>query len=1221
MPARRTVAASITLAALTTGLTVVAPAASAADPLVVNGGFESVAAGVPEGWGVWKPAGDGQVLVSDEAAEGSRSVELRTDSADDRVAITQKAKLPSADGGWIKVSAQVRAKDLKGGRASVRVQFKTATGTSAGSIRYVGVATGTTTWQRVEAYVEVPAGTAQLSVEPMADGAVGSYFLDDLRIDWAGDLAPVGGWTRIPLAGTPDLALDEQTRHAGKPTLRIDAKAGQQGRFRRDFPVTARQVYRSEVWAKLAGITCKQSVFEVAYTPLSGGKPVLGPDKKEIRYAYKTLDQELTDFTLLSHNVPIPDGADTLRVELTYAGPGTVWTDSSYAPELRPSDIGGKFPSSRVAHPLKNPQNMMGKADWDAIANESADVKREKLGALATADEATYLAEARKASAARTGLDQHPDFENHLRRLAELGGEQEKRRAVLGLTAFAEGYDKVPYLHAAWSKNTIPYNAVRAYDLVHDSPDWTPESRAAVEKWLRATVVNFVNLADHRIVGQHNIEVYGFRYAFGVASVLGDPDLVRHVLPMADRMFSGEQFFADGNWEEGSVSYHDQVAVFGRGAFQLLADNFTDPDGYEDTTYGLKLDHTDLVPGRYPIFTKTDRPGQELRYPDGAPITLNDTHFLPADQAVADDPIRPEYLRNIEQYHYGYFGLTAGNTKDATHAGLMFPQYSEGLPYKAGHGHGSHLGLNLWGSGMEVLPDQGYPVKPDNNRYWHMDTPAHNTPWIWSRSATPQECADALPTRASLLAYDDGARGGKQVQLVEASEPGPASDKAEVKRRLLAVIQVPGGRPYTVDLSRLKGGDAHQWFLRASEDENNTLDTALPLKDGGATVKDYYAASGHDEGLAEDRDLMKDPKIGDGAKDLSFTWTGDRTGTGVRAFVNGNEGDEVIFSKTPTLRRTANEIPKKNDFPGWHFQRRSLVTPDDTTTYGAVYDTWRKGQKPQLTSSAFETGYQGDAMTTVVRTETDRYRDTVYVSDDTTVRDVDGMKLAGRFVLVRTDKRTGAVVSSYVYGNGQVKAGAYVVVQKDAEATLPVTGTSSAYAGTPAAAATDAPNELKTGGDTPPPAWAKGLWATTRLGDGRGYGLRVDGVEPGALGVHDWVPFQVKDGAAETTFENRGERIEGPVTATVRRPDSSTLGPDTLTASVRDAVADRRITGRITERTLLDQLAGLRRDWDRPLLRNARIAALAVQIRLASGVTIDRKYADQLLAALKSATA
>ncbi|MFC4118919.1 heparinase II/III domain-containing protein [Nonomuraea zeae] len=1179
----RSIHAALALALLTPAV---------ADPLALaNGGFETWAAGLPASWAAWKPKGDGTITASADAAEGTSAAELRTDSADDRVAITQKVALPDSGGGLVHLRAKVRSAGLSGGRTSIRVQPLTASGVSNGLL-YFAQTTGTTGWHDVDGYLEVPAGTAAVSLQPMIDSGVGTFAVDALSIEWAGPVPSGDGWQFVPMSGTPTSAEENGT-------LTIGGSAGASGQYRRTFPVKERTVYASRLRVKLDAIACQSSRLEIAYTPMKAGQPIPG-----VRYAYTDIDQQ-RDFVPVAHNVTMPTGADAVRVEVSFTGPGTAWVEPADPAEL-PSDVGGKYPSSRVGHPLKNPQNMMGGADWDAVAGESDEVKRDKLGALATMAEADYVAAARTASASRTGLDIHPEFETHLRRLAELG---ERRRAVLGLAELARGYDSVPYTHPSWSKNTIPFQAVRAYDLVYDAPDWTRESRALVESWLRRTVVSFVNLAD-KPTGMHNIEVYGFRYAFAVASILGDPDLVRYVLPMADRMFSGRQFFADGTWEEATTSYHDQVMVFARGAFTLLADNYADPAGY---TGEMELDHTDLVPARYPIFAKAANMGDTLRFPDGVPVTINDTHFPKADDMVATDPITS--LKNIELYGYGHYALTAGDTQDALQAHLTLPPTSEGLPYKAGHGHGDHLGLILWGSGMEVLPDQGYPHQVPNYRYWHMDTPAHNAPWIWSRvNANGYACQDALGTGAAVLAYDDGATSGKGVQLIEASEPGPAQDGAEVKRRLLAVIQSPDGR-YVVDVSRLKGGDAHQWFLRASEDEDVTLDTTLPLQDKGGTVKSYYDSIGKTEGLPEDRDLMRDPRVGSGAGDLSFTWTGARTGTAVRAFVNGSPGDEVIFSKVPTLRRTANDAAKKDAYPNWHFQRRRLVTPSDTTTYAAVYETMRTGQQGKLSSVTFDEAFGGDPMTSVTRLETPRYRDIVYVSDSTQERVVDGITMAGRFVLARVDKATGAVVSGYVNGAGHLYGGAYRLTGE--ERTLTVTGTRSAWTGAPATPSSGTPNALTVDGTLP--GWAKGLWATTALGDGRGWAMRVEQVAPGSAGVQDWVPFEVGQGGATTSFFPRGTQVPGAVTATVRRPAWAALSPATLTDAVTAAGAAGKISGAGVQAGLVARLQVLGKVWDRAQARRGVLTGLTAEVTALAGRKIDRAFAADLLSAFKAA--
>ncbi|MGW8951842.1 hypothetical protein [Streptomyces sp. NPDC055709] len=153
-----------------------------AESLLPNGGFEHVtAAGLPEGWGPWKPAGNGTIAVVGGAGpDGSKALELRGDSADDRTAVGRRVTNPNPGKvQFFRVSLDVRAENVAGYAAAVRVQY-----VGGGvPLSLVGRTSGTHDWRRVTEYVAAPAGTTELSVEPMLDSASGRYLIDNLTVE------------------------------------------------------------------------------------------------------------------------------------------------------------------------------------------------------------------------------------------------------------------------------------------------------------------------------------------------------------------------------------------------------------------------------------------------------------------------------------------------------------------------------------------------------------------------------------------------------------------------------------------------------------------------------------------------------------------------------------------------------------------------------------------------------------------------------------------------------------------------------------------------------------------------------------------------------------------------------------------------------------------------------------------------------------------------------
>ncbi|UUN30633.1 hypothetical protein [Streptomyces sp. FIT100] len=195
-------------------LAVTLPPPAFAATLLPNGDFEQVAAdGLPVGWGPWKPVGDGTIAVRDGAGpDGSKALELTGNSPDDRTAVSRRITNPGPGKvQFFRVDLDVKAENVAGYAAAVRVQY-----VGGGvPLSLVGRTSGTHDWKHVAAYVSAPAGTTELSVEPMLDGASGRYLVDNLTIEPV-DIAGVVGaspqptgeieltWNMSGLASTPE---------------------------------------------------------------------------------------------------------------------------------------------------------------------------------------------------------------------------------------------------------------------------------------------------------------------------------------------------------------------------------------------------------------------------------------------------------------------------------------------------------------------------------------------------------------------------------------------------------------------------------------------------------------------------------------------------------------------------------------------------------------------------------------------------------------------------------------------------------------------------------------------------------------------------------------------------------------------------------------------------------------------------------------------------------
>ncbi|SDD14469.1 hypothetical protein SAMN04489747_0286 [Auraticoccus monumenti] len=159
--------------------------ATAAAPTLVNGDFSEVAAnGVPTGWGAWRPAGTATVAVDpDGGPDGDPAVVLTSTSGSTaRIALTQRIRVDAATPRRLTVRGQVRGDGLGGGFSMLRVQGYDASGRVVLPVARGPYLTGTFDWRPIEQTLELPADTAQLSVEPMLDRSGGSIAFAALEV-------------------------------------------------------------------------------------------------------------------------------------------------------------------------------------------------------------------------------------------------------------------------------------------------------------------------------------------------------------------------------------------------------------------------------------------------------------------------------------------------------------------------------------------------------------------------------------------------------------------------------------------------------------------------------------------------------------------------------------------------------------------------------------------------------------------------------------------------------------------------------------------------------------------------------------------------------------------------------------------------------------------------------------------------------------------------------
>ncbi|MGD8239745.1 MAG: hypothetical protein PVH68_14390, partial [Armatimonadota bacterium] len=133
-----------------------------------------------------------------------------------------------------------------------------------------------------------------------------------------------------------------------------------------------------------------------------------------------------------------------------------------------------------------------------------------------------------------------------------------------------------PYWGGIWSRwfyGDIPRDLINAYDLLYHSAQWDKLSaekgidvRRRLEDEVFHASVEFVRGYPERL---GNMSPHIYRGLITAGRVLGEPDYVHEAVDRFMQLVR-TQFFFDGMWREGSISYHRQTIGGLRGVMDLV---------------------------------------------------------------------------------------------------------------------------------------------------------------------------------------------------------------------------------------------------------------------------------------------------------------------------------------------------------------------------------------------------------------------------------------------------------------------------------------------------------------------------------------------------------------------------------------------------------------------------------------------------------------------------
>jgi len=438
---------------------------------------------------------------------------------------------------------------------------------------------------------------------------------------------------------------------------------------------------------------------------------------------------------------------------------------------------------------------------------------------------------------------------------------------------------------AYWAYGDIPDNLVRTYDLIRDSGELDPAARRRIEGDLIRASVAFVRSYREEL---SNMDPAILRGLITAGRVLGDPGYVHDAVAWIERLVR-RQFFVDGMWREGAVSYHNQTLHWTMVLMDLLK-GYSDPPGYVPPGGGERFENLDLA-GRLPLLEKARRIPELLRYPNGRVVAFHDTWAR--ERIAATGATGPLLLRGM-----GHARLGRGRGAHQMQAHL---HYGGGY----GHDHFDLLSLTLFAHGQERLSDIGYTNT--SHRHWATCTLSHNTVMVDGKDQV--RGSERQPNDGDLRLY---VPGDETLQVVEAAGERAYPGVTSVYRRLLALVGVGDEDAYVVDLFRVAGGARHEYVLVGDADHGGTLETALPRTAHGASLLPPEVtvrfpkggvvpgdAGGHNIAYAYFRDVERAVPTG--------SWTATFAGTeaapgGVKVHGLAEEGTELLFGRVPSVR-------------------------------------------------------------------------------------------------------------------------------------------------------------------------------------------------------------------------------------------------------------------------------------------------------------------------------
>ena len=562
-------------------------------------------------------------------------------------------------------------------------------------------------------------------------------------------------------------------------------------------------------------------------------------------------------------------------------------------------------------------------------------------------------------------------------------------------------YPVSPYLAAKWdywAYGDIPSNLILAYDLIRESGQIDDEMQRRIEDDLIRGSVRFVRSYP---ITLSNMDPAILRGLISAGRVLGEPAYVHESVQWIGDLIR-KQFFVDGMWREGAVSYHNQT-VEGLVSVMDLLKGYSDPKGYSNPESGARYDNLDLLDS-FPFFERARRIPDLLRYPNGRLVAVHDTWAW--QERAPTTETAPHLLAGV-----GHAWLGRGNGAYQMQAHLHFSG-------AYGHAHADLLSISLFSHGQERLSDIGYTWT--HQRQWASSTLSHSTVVVNGEDQARGNEND--PSDGNLLLF---VPGNSWFQAVAAqgnrAYPGVVRDY----RRLLVMIGVSAQDAYVVDVFRVDGGTRHDYVLVGDANNDGSIETDLDRSTYGETllppdVEVVFPSGETVPGYAEGHNFVYGYVRDVSRAEISAPWNvvftseGEPKG-GIRTHGVSEPDGDLLFGSMPSVRRAEESEGRLDDctMPALIHRREGK---DLSSVFVNVLEPY--GEAPFI-RSVTRLGKDSDGLALKITGED--YTDYLFCNPDGKRMVVGDMALDGRIGFVR--ERDGAVERMTLVGGRLLQKG------------------------------------------------------------------------------------------------------------------------------------------------------------------------------------------------------